>query len=321
MHADQLGSTAVVTDASSTVVETLDYFAYGGLRINTGTNATDRTFIGERYDASTNLNYFNARYYEGTRGQFLSQDPVHLAIGNPDLIKKYTGREFQNYLSDPQQLNSYSYGRGNPISNKDPSGNGVFQGSASVGWWLGGGVVNVNIGNNPVGGQIEIGPSLGPSIGGMLSGSYDPSASLDSSGFYFQVSAGGALGVGTNYSSQAPLTWKDGKFSTSLPSGRFAWAVGLYGGVTDSVTYKASPLYLSGYNQSRPHSIQSSSNSSANQSGDISQLSNSVVAYANTPDANTKDPGFAAALKALNMYNTNSYYQAMPASTPQSNAR
>jgi RHS repeat-associated protein len=114
IHPDHLGSTNVVTNASGTVVQTLDYFPYGGLRIDTGTNVSDRKFIGERYDQTTDLNYFNARYYQSSRGQFLSQDPVFRGLG----VDKRTAVA----LLDPQQLNSYNYARNNPITNKDSNG-------------------------------------------------------------------------------------------------------------------------------------------------------------------------------------------------------
>jgi RHS repeat-associated protein len=57
----------------------------------------------------TDLNYLNARYYDSERGQFLSQDSVFWKLP-------------KELLSDPQQLNSYSYARNNPIRMKDPSG-------------------------------------------------------------------------------------------------------------------------------------------------------------------------------------------------------
>ncbi|MEX0931733.1 MAG: RHS repeat-associated core domain-containing protein, partial [Candidatus Paceibacterota bacterium] len=73
-----------------------------------GSISTDRQYIGERYDEETELNYLNARYYESTRGQFLSQDSVFWEL-NQD-------------LTDPQSLNSYSYAENNPIVKSDPSG-------------------------------------------------------------------------------------------------------------------------------------------------------------------------------------------------------
>jgi len=110
VHPDHLGSTNVVTDADGETVQTLDYYPYGSTRIDSGTDVSQREFIGERLDESTSLSYLNARYLESQRGQFLSQDPVF----NEDPIR-------QN-LTNPQSLNSYLYANGNPIVNKDPSG-------------------------------------------------------------------------------------------------------------------------------------------------------------------------------------------------------
>ena len=82
IHPDHLGSTNVVTNASGTVVQTLDYYPYGTTRISTNVGGADsaRKYIGQFADAS-NLDYLQPRYYEGSRGQFLSQDPVFL--GDP----------------------------------------------------------------------------------------------------------------------------------------------------------------------------------------------------------------------------------------------
>jgi len=71
-----------------------------------------------------------ARYYDGSKGEFLSEDPVFL--GDPK----------QQVLADPQSLNSYSYANDNPITKSDPtrraylelSAAGTFQGwSGSIG--------------------------------------------------------------------------------------------------------------------------------------------------------------------------------------------
>jgi len=108
IHPDHLGSTNVVTNASGTVVQTLDYYPYGATRISTNTGGADsaRKYIGQFTDPS-NLDYLNARYYDSSRGQFLTEDPIFWAKQN---------------LSDPQSFNSYSYSDDNPISKKDPSG-------------------------------------------------------------------------------------------------------------------------------------------------------------------------------------------------------
>lgn len=72
-----------------------------------------RKYIGEEYDADTGLNYLNARYYSSDIGRFISQDPLLVAVPPKD------------FLSDPQQLNSYSYARNNPINFSDPTGEKV----------------------------------------------------------------------------------------------------------------------------------------------------------------------------------------------------
>jgi RHS repeat-associated protein len=64
----------------------------------------------------------NARYYNSSQGQFLSQDPSFLAVGDTNQLKQVTGRDQQMFLADPQLANSYSYGRDNPITQKDPDG-------------------------------------------------------------------------------------------------------------------------------------------------------------------------------------------------------
>jgi RHS repeat-associated protein len=110
VHPDHLGSTNAVTDENGTVVQTLDYYPYGATRVSVGTSTNEkRQFIGQFADDST-LSYLNARYFDGNRGQFLSEDPV------------FWRDPKQQNLSDPQSFNTYSYSVDNPITKKDPSG-------------------------------------------------------------------------------------------------------------------------------------------------------------------------------------------------------
>src|ERR1700719_1796692 len=96
MHPDHLGSTNVVTNASGTVVQTLDYYPYGGTRVSASIGGADsaRKYIDQCADQS-GLDYLNARYYSSSQGQFLSEDPVFL--GDPK------GQDLKN----PQNLNTY----------------------------------------------------------------------------------------------------------------------------------------------------------------------------------------------------------------------
>jgi RHS repeat-associated protein len=140
IHPDQLGSTNAVTDQNGNLVQLMDYYPYGATRIATSTYPTNekRQYIGQFSDAQTNLNYLNARYNDGQRGQFLSEDPVFLALGTPQ-AEALSQQRAAYLLSDPQQLNAYSYSRDNPIVHKDPSGNAF--GVDDAAGFFGGGLV------------------------------------------------------------------------------------------------------------------------------------------------------------------------------------
>jgi RHS repeat-associated protein len=121
VHPDNLGSTAVTSDASGNLAQWLDYAPYGSVLAseNTGTTTAARQYIGQFSDAS-GLSYLNARYYNPTQWQFLSQDPIFLLLGNQ--LQQLSRQDQQTVLQNPQQLNSYSYAQDNPITGEDPSG-------------------------------------------------------------------------------------------------------------------------------------------------------------------------------------------------------
>jgi len=122
-HTDHLGGSSVLTNATGVKQQLLDYYPFGGIRLNEKVSTFDeqRKFTGQEYDATTNLHYFIQRYYNQDIGRFMSQDSVFLAVGGPKLENK-TGQELQRYLSDPQNMNSYSYARNNPLAYRDPDG-------------------------------------------------------------------------------------------------------------------------------------------------------------------------------------------------------
>jgi RHS repeat-associated protein len=207
IHPDHLGSTDVVTDSTGAVSQNLSYYPYGATRISTGQNATKRQYIGQFTDDSS-LSYLNARYYDSSRGQFLSQDPSFLGT--------------QQNLKDPQTLNSYSYANGNPISNKDPLGLWAILLGPSVtipGWGLtfGGGIAIDMSG-------IDYYYNTGLAAGGQLgfaqitTGDLDHQYSVTGSTF---ATGGGGLGVeiskGTTYypyTDKKPKLTQEASFGT-----------------------------------------------------------------------------------------------------------
>lgn len=71
-------------------------------------------FTGKERDTESGLDYFGARYYSSNMGRFSSPD----SSDDPDPIP------FAR-LDEPQTLNLYAYGVGNPITNADGDGHSV----------------------------------------------------------------------------------------------------------------------------------------------------------------------------------------------------
>ena len=107
---DILGSN-VATNSTGSQVQLLDYFPFGGNRLNeqAGTFDEEKQYGGHYFDESTGLSYLGARDYDPSFGRFTSEDPSFLSLSN-------------DLLADPQILNSYSYARENPITKIDPDG-------------------------------------------------------------------------------------------------------------------------------------------------------------------------------------------------------
>lgn len=128
---DHLMSTSVIIDEEGEPIQFIDYEPYGAINVNYQVETRDQRskYLGEKYDQESGYSYLNARYYDGGRGQFLSQDPVFLGIG----VDSRTAQALQ----DPQLMNSYSYARNNPIVYKDPNGEWVH---VAAGALIGGGI-------------------------------------------------------------------------------------------------------------------------------------------------------------------------------------
>ena len=77
-----------------------------GLQSSVALNRIGSRSTGKERDAESGLDYFGARYYGSNMGRFQTPDD---------------GSD-QNQ-SDPQSFNLYQYGRNNPVTNTDPTGN------------------------------------------------------------------------------------------------------------------------------------------------------------------------------------------------------
>jgi len=121
---EYLGGTNLMTDASGTVSETLDYYPYGAIRLDNQSNGVNekRKYVGTEFDQGTGLNYMQARFQDPNRGEFLSEDPVFIALGNPVQLQQLGQSNEAALLTNPQSLNAYGYAEDNPITNKDPNG-------------------------------------------------------------------------------------------------------------------------------------------------------------------------------------------------------
>lgn len=121
---DHLGSTDVEIDENGNVLERSDYLPFGSdrLRIAEGASSDDDYgFTGREKDDETGLYYYGARYYDPLLGRFVSSDPALDWIGQEDFEEK-AERSLKEYLSDPQNLNAYTYALNNPVKHTDPEG-------------------------------------------------------------------------------------------------------------------------------------------------------------------------------------------------------
>ena len=120
-HADHLGSTSGLTNANGTAEEHNSYEPYGDLHTHTGTSDVAYKYTGQERDASTDLYFYQARYYAQGLGRFVSPDSI---VQNP---------------LDPQAFNRYAYARNNPVRYTDPTGHYWWDDLPGPGDDLGGG--------------------------------------------------------------------------------------------------------------------------------------------------------------------------------------
>ncbi|MEV7996634.1 polymorphic toxin-type HINT domain-containing protein [Streptomyces sp. NPDC086077] len=102
--ADHHGTALLAIDAATQKLTQRRVTPFGGSR---GEEPADwpgtKGFVGGTQDVATGLTHLGAREYDPATGRFLSVDPIM-------------------DLTDPQQINGYTYGNNNPLTFSDPSG-------------------------------------------------------------------------------------------------------------------------------------------------------------------------------------------------------
>jgi len=109
-HPDEIGSLTTATDCAGNLVQERLFLPFGEFLTGTGSAGMHMEFAQlPDYDPETDQ-YNTANRHYSPSGRWLSPDPLYLEL---------------HRLSDPQQLNLYSYARNNPLALTDPSGRDI----------------------------------------------------------------------------------------------------------------------------------------------------------------------------------------------------
>ena len=109
---NHLGSHTMVTSATGSCEQDIDYFPYGGVVIDHCPNVAQHyKFTGKERDSESGLDMFGARYYGSSLGRFMI----------PDWAAKPTNVPYASF-GNPQSLNLYSYVENSPTTIGDPDG-------------------------------------------------------------------------------------------------------------------------------------------------------------------------------------------------------
>jgi RHS repeat-associated protein len=80
---DAGGSVRQLFDNTGTITDTYAYDAFGNTVAQTGSTVNEFQYRGEQYDASLQMYYLRARYYNPRTGRFLTQDRYEAQEGPP----------------------------------------------------------------------------------------------------------------------------------------------------------------------------------------------------------------------------------------------
>jgi RHS repeat-associated protein len=132
--ADPLGTRRVQTNYQGVVEETFQSLPFGdnltpvSTGLSTSDDATEHHFTGKERDGESGNDYFPARYYASSMGRWMSPDPIpwlgwqNPPEGSSEEEEEESHKKFEEWISDPQNFNMYSYVNNNPLNHTDPSG-------------------------------------------------------------------------------------------------------------------------------------------------------------------------------------------------------
>jgi RHS repeat-associated protein len=80
------GDVIDIADSSGDAVNWYRYDAFGTVIDQSGSADNDMLFSSKRFDASTSLSYFGARYYDASLGRFISRDPMGFIDGPNEFV-------------------------------------------------------------------------------------------------------------------------------------------------------------------------------------------------------------------------------------------
>ena len=109
-HADGLGSVTSLSNTSGSLANTYTYDSFGNLVATSGSIVNNFRYTGREFDAETNLYYYRARYYDPAAARFLSEDSARF----------------------DESPNFYPYVGNNPMTYKDPFGQGIVDCAAEL---------------------------------------------------------------------------------------------------------------------------------------------------------------------------------------------
>jgi RHS repeat-associated protein len=110
---NHLGTHTVVTNATGSCEQDIEYYPYGGQRMQYCSTpvAQNYKFTGKERDTESSLDDFGARHYSSTMGRFMT----------PDWSREPDPVPYADY-ENPQTHNLYQYVENNPLNARDPDG-------------------------------------------------------------------------------------------------------------------------------------------------------------------------------------------------------